>query len=127
MKRYVIAALLLVGCTKPPPIPTFPSSPYFTDQTLHTCLSKTGQTQIFIEPLTVDGFYNIEVWIAGQIPLIDEVNSLEVLGGDPVRMYAWTPRYPWQVVWRARAADNWQPASRKYEESDKPTNYCNFQ
>lgn len=121
-----LAAALTLGATEcKPSCSTFPSSPFFTDQTLHQCTGKTGMVHIFTEPMIVDGFYTIETWLLGTVPSIDEVDAVEVLGGDPPRIHYYTPSVPFQIVWKARGGDDWQPASRKYDE--KPTEQCDFQ
>jgi hypothetical protein len=111
----LVAVFTLVACS------LFPSSPYFTD--LHGC-KYNGQAHYFLDPITVDGFYTIEVWQLGIVPTIDEPAAVEVLGGDPSRLHFVAPTVPAQIVWKARGGDQWQPASR--QETEMPGNVCQF-
>jgi hypothetical protein len=76
-----------------------------------------------LDPI-VDGLYTNEIWVGGQIPLIDDVGTAEVLGNYPDTIHFVIPSVPLQILWRARAGDNWQPASRVLQT--KPTNVCLF-
>jgi len=113
----LVAVFTLVAC-----FPPFPASPYFTD--LHGCRSRSNEAHYFLEPVTVDGFYTVEIWQLGIVPTVNEAAAVEVLGGDPQRLHFIAPSVPAQIVWKARGGDNWQPASR--QETEMPSNICLF-